>query len=86
MATVFMSTSTSSDSGKTKTKGKRSGFKPSSGLLHTRKRQRLVRFLNKKIARWERNQADPQKIKAGKHRHGWNTAGLKAHLALIERK
>ena len=79
-------TSSSSSSTKTKTKARNSHFKPSSGQDKARRHKRTIRLLQKKIARWERNQANPQKVAAGKSRNNWNTSGMKSHLALLEGK
>jgi len=44
-----------------------------------------MRRIRMKIARWERNQTDEMKQQAGQSRNGWNTEGLKRHLALLEK-
>jgi len=79
------STSTSSTS---KSKGKSSSrkYKPSSGMLKARKNKRAIRRIGMKIARWERNKSNPQKVAAGKSRNNWNTTGLKKQLESLERK
>jgi len=81
-------------------KGKRSkkNFKPSSGLRAIRQRQRLVKRLEMKIARWDKyREMNKSRISKKNHicdnwsgatcasRHNsWNTAGLKKHIALLE--
>lgn len=67
-----------------KTVVKKSNHKMSSGKRPQRRLNAAVRKTKMKIARWERNQANPEKKKAGKFRKGWNTDGLKKHLEMLE--
>jgi hypothetical protein len=68
-------------------KGKGGGTKTpktSSGIRwYSRKGKQILR-LKMKIARWERNQLNEMKKKAGESRNNWDTAGLKRHLKLLE--
>lgn len=58
----------------------------SSGLATQRKANQASLRLRMKIARWERNQSNPQKELAGQSRKGWNTTGLYAHLSLLQKQ
>ena len=68
-----------------KTKGKaHKAHKVSSGRRRGIMLRRAIRRLTKKVARWERNQANSEKTKAGKSRNGWKTDGLKKQIAAME--
>lgn len=68
-------------------KGKKSkgNHKASSGQRKKQKANQQARRLRMKIARWKRNQENPDKALAGKSRNNWNTEGLEKHLALVEK-
>lgn len=59
--------------------------KMSSGNRRGVRLRRAIRRTGMKIARWERNKSNPEKAKAGKHRGGWNTDGLKRHLDTLNK-
>ena len=80
----FLSTTLPQTVTSVKSKGRTGGgYSPSSGQNKKRKNNRARRLLTAKIARWERNQANPKKAAAGKSRDNWNTAGLKKQLAAL---
>jgi hypothetical protein len=56
----------------------------SSGNRRGVRLRRAIRRTEMKIARWERNKSNPEKAKAGKHRGGWSTEGLKKHLVTLQ--
>lgn len=57
----------------------------SKGLSQQADARRRAQRLSMKIARWERNQSDPMKERAGKSRKNWDTSGMKAHLAVLKK-
>jgi hypothetical protein len=59
--------------------------KMSSGKRHGVRLHRMIMRTTMKIARWERNKSNPDKVKAGKHRGGWSTEGLKKHLVTLDK-
>lgn len=70
-------------------KGKRGkkDFKPSSGLRVMRDRNRRIRRLKMKVARWERNKEKGKPVSEnakGLSRYEWDTTGLKKQIAFLE--
>lgn len=59
--------------------------KTSSGNRRNARIKALLRRLNMKISRWNRNQSDPTKVEAGKSRNGWKTDRMCEHAQLLER-
>jgi hypothetical protein len=60
--------------------------KISSGNKYLAKCRRQLMRLEMKIQRWENNQANPKKEKAGKSRNGWDTSGLEKHHAFLTKQ
>lgn len=68
--------------------------KTSSGIRRLARARQALRRVNMKIARWERNKDNPEKVttwdKAQKPRkrsrhNNWDTTGLKKHAALLQK-
>ncbi|MFA5024143.1 MAG: hypothetical protein WC523_04265 [Patescibacteria group bacterium] len=94
---IFSTSTDSSSSTSSKKNAKKSSrHKPSSGLLKKRLNKRTIRRLNMKVARWERNAADPSKTSKRKKpqrlggkvasRNKWDTNGLKKQIALLQER
>lgn len=68
-------------------KKKTGNHKPSSGLRDTREKNRRIKRLKMKVARWERNKVAGKPVSENaksRSRYDWDTSGLKKYISFLE--